>query len=398
MKIIKGIKIRIYPNEIQKQAINQNIGNVRFVYNQTLAKLQDAYKNNQKVKPNEILKSLKKENNWLKLSESTSLQQAQKDLYKAYQNFFEKKHKFPRFHSKHNSHQSYRSQFVNNNIQIFKDEKLIKIPKIGYMKFAGNIYNDILKINNITISKTPANKYYASICCEVEYTPIKNPGCIVGLDVGIKEFYTDSNGNEVHNPKYLEKALKKLKRLQRKHSKTQKQSSNREKARIKLAKQYEKITNQRNDFLHKLTHQLISENQVIVVENLKIKNMLKNHKLAQAISSVSWSKFFLMLTYKASWNGNEIIKVDTFYPSSKTCNHCGYKNKNLTLSDRVWECPNCHTKLERDKNAAKNILEQGLKQIQNTVGTTGINASGEKIRPVNMKAVSLKEESIKTSV
>ena len=122
--------------------------------------------------------------------------------------------------------------------------------------------------------------------------------------------------------------------------------------------------------------------------------MLKNHKLAQAISSVSWSKFFSMLEYKASWNGNEIIKIDTFYPSSKTCNHCGYKNKNLTLSDRVWECPNCHTRIERDKNAAKNILEQGLKQINNTVGTTGINASGEKVRPVNTKAVSLKEESI----
>ena len=362
MRITKGIKIRIYPNKEQSIKINQNIGCARFVYNQTLEKLQEAYKNSQTIKPNEILKTLKKENDWLKEVESTSLQQVQRDLEQSYKRFFKKQNKFPRFHSKHNSHQSYRSQFVSNNIQVFKENNLIKIPKIGYMKFAGNIYNDILKINNITVSKTPSNKYYISICCEVEYTPITNKGCLIGLDVGLREFYTDSNGNEVHNPKYLEKALKKLKKLQRQLSRKQLKSNNREKARIKLARQHEKVSNQRNDFLHKITHKLISENQVIVCENLKVKNMLQNHKLAQAISSVSWSKFFTMLEYKAKWNGNEIIKVDTFYPSSKTCNHCGYINKDLQY-EKEWTCPNCKTHHDRDKNASKNILQKGLEQI-----------------------------------
>ena len=219
LRITKGIKIRIYPNQEQSIKINKNIGCSRFVYNQTLEKLQEAYKNSQTIKPNGILKTLKKENEWLKEVESTSLQQAQRDLEQAYKRFFAKQNKFPRFHSKHNSHQSYRSQFVSNNIQVFKENNLIKIPKVGYMRFAGNIYNDILKINNITVSKTPSNKYYVSICCEVEYTPITNKGCLIGLDVGLREFYTDSNGNEVHNPKYLEKALKKLKKLQRQLSK-----------------------------------------------------------------------------------------------------------------------------------------------------------------------------------
>ena len=359
MRVLKGIKIRIYPNQEQEKQIIQNIGNARFVYNQTLAKLQDAYKNNQKIKLNDILKTLKKENDWLKLSESTSLQQSQRDLFQAFQRFFKKQNKFPRFHSKHNSHQSYRIQFVNNNIKIFKDEKLIKIPKIGYMKFAGNIYNEILKINNITISKTATDKYYASINCEVDYTPITNEGCLIGIDVGLKEFYTDSNGNEVHNPKYLEKALKKLKRLQRQHSKKVKGSGKREKARLRLAKQYEKVTNQRTDFLHKLTNALIKENQLICIESLNIKGMLKNHKLAKAISSVSWSKFFSLLEYKCKLNNCQLIKVDTFYPSSKTCNNCGHINKNLALNDREWVCPNCGTKIPRDYNAAKNILQKG---------------------------------------
>lgn len=382
MRITKGIKIRIYPNQEQTIKINQNIGCVRFVYNQTLNKLQEAYKNSQKINANEILKTLKKENDWLKEVESTSLQQAQRDLDQSYKRFFKKQNKFPRFHSKHNSHQSYRSQFVSNNIQVFKEEKLIKIPKIGYMRFRGNIYNDILKINNITISKTSSDKYYASICCEVEYTPITNEGCLVGLDVGIKEFYTDSNGNVVHNPKYLEKATKRLRRLQRQLSRRKLNSKNRSKARLLLAKQYEKITNQRNDFLHKITNKLISENQVIVCENLNVKGMQQNHKLARAISSVSWSKFFTMLEYKAKWNGNEIIKVDTFYPSSKTCNHCGYINKDLKLSDRVWECPNCHNEIQRDENASKNILQKGIELRNNMVATTKINGYGENVRPL----------------
>ena len=184
---------------------------------------------------------------------------------------------------------------------------------------------------------------------------------MIGIDVGIKEFYSDSNGNVVNNPKYLEKSMRKLAREQRRLSRKQKGSNNRKRQRVKVAKVHEKITNQRNDFLQKQSTILVSENQTICIEDLNVKGMIRNHKLAQHIASCSWSKFFAMLEYKATWYGNDIIKVPTMYPSSQTCSCCGYKNpfvKNLSI--REWECPNCHAKHDRDKNAAINILNKGL--------------------------------------
>ena len=220
---------------------------------------------------------------------------------------------------------------------------------------------EVGKINNVTIQCTPTGKYFAVLNVEFEPQPSPNNGGSIGIDVGIKDFYSDSNGKVVSNPKYLEKSMRKLIREQRMLSRKQKGSNNRNKQRVKVALVHEKITNQRNDFLQKQSTLLIRENQTICIEDLKVKNMMRNHKLAQHIGSASWRKFFNMLRYKSVWYGNDLIKVPTMYPSSQTCSCCGYKNplvKNLAV--RVWECPDCHTIHNRDSNASINILNTGL--------------------------------------
>ena len=358
----KGIKFRIYPNKEQENLILQTLGCCRLIYNKGLDMRDKAYKNGEKanyIQTSAMLTNLKSNDNFsfLKLVDSVALQQSLRDLDRAYQNFFKKRAKLPLFKSKHNNHQSYRTLNQGNNIRIVG--KYIKLPKLGYVKIKQS--REVGHINNVTIKKTPTEKYFAVLNVDFEPEFKQNNGNSIGIDVGLKEFYTDSNGNKVDNPKYLERTEKKLKREQRKLSRKQKGSKNRNKQRIKVAKVYEKVTNQRNDFLQKESTKLVRENQTICIEDLNVKGMLRNHKLAKAISSVSWSKFFAMLEYKATWYGNEIIKVSTMYPSSQTCSCCGYVNplvKNLAI--RKWECPFCHTKHDRDYNASINILTKGL--------------------------------------
>lgn len=363
----KGIKFRIYPNREQQNLINQTFGCCRLIYNKGLAMRKEAYGNGEKIsysQTSSMLTELKKceEFAFLKVVDSIALQQSLRNLDRGFVNFFQKRAAHPTFKSRHNRHQSYRTVNQGDTIRIVG--RYMKLPKLGFVKIRQSM--EIGKINNVTIEHTPTGKYFAVLNVEFEPQPRPNKGGLIGIDVGMKEFYTDSNGMIVSNPKYLEKSMRKLIREQRKLSRKQKGSNNRNKQRIKVALVHETITNQRNDFLQKQSTMLIRENQTICIEELKVRNMMRNHKLAQHIASASWSKFFDMLTYKSVWYGNDVVKVPTMYPSSQTCSCCGNKNplvKNLAV--RVWECPNCHTVHNRDTNASINILNKGL-EIQSS--------------------------------
>ena len=363
----KGVKFRIYPNREQKDLINQTLGCCRFVYNRGLAMREDTYKNGNKIGysgTSAMLTDLKRNEDFafLKMVDSIALQQSLRDLDRGYVNFFQKRASHPTFKSKHNNHQSYRTINQGDNIRIVG--KYIKLPKLGFVKVRQSV--GVGKINHVTVEHTPTGKYFVVLNVEFDPQLMSNMGGTIGIDVGIKEFYSDSKGNVVSNPKYLEKSMHKLIREQRKLSRKEKGSHNRNKQRVKVALVHENVTNQRNDFLQKQSTMLICENQTICIEDLKVKNMMRNHKLARSISSISWAKFFKMLEYKATWYGNTIIKVPTMYPSSQTCSCCGYKNplvKNLAI--RKWECPECHTEHDRDTNASVNILNKGL-QMQST--------------------------------
>ena len=357
----KGVRFRIYPNKEQQNLINQTFGCCRLVYNLGLDMRNKAFENGEKInysKTSAMLTELKRndEFSFLRDVEAVALQQSLRDLDQGFVNFFQKRARHPRFKGKH-GRQSYRT--VNQRSKIRIVGEYIRLPKLGYVKIRQSM--KIGKINNATVVRMPTGKYFVSLNVEFEPEVKQNNGSSIGIDVGIKEFYSDSNGNTVSNPKFLEKLSRKFRREQRKLSRKKKDSNNRNKQRIRVAKVHEKITNQRNDFLQKISTMLISENQVICIEDLKIKNMVRNRRLARCISSVSWGKFFNMLEYKANWYGNKLIKVPTTYPSSQTCSCCGYKNplvKNLAV--RKWECPNCHTIHDRDTNASINILNKGL--------------------------------------
>ena len=385
VKITKGFKYRIYPTESQKQMMEQTFGNVRFVYNYFLNMKSEEWKTNrQRItynKTSSLLTDLKKEEGylWLNLSDSMALQESLRDLDRAFQNFFKKNNDYPKFHSKHDK-QSYRTRNQNNSIRI-EGNRLI-LPKIGKVKIklSRSIKGRIL---NATVFRTNTNKYFVSLCREYEQDIKSNAGGEVGIDVGLKEFYTDSNGTVVDNPKYLAKYDKKLLKEQMKlsrmiemnidhyignrvpvYKKPLSECKNIQKQRIKLARIHEKICNSRSDFLHKVSTTLVKENQIIAVEDLNVKGMIRNHNLARSVSDVSWSEFYRLLEYKAAEYGSNVIKVPRFYASSQTCHVCGYKNifvKDLKI--RKWTCPVCGSHHDRDHNAAINILNEALKML-----------------------------------
>ena len=362
--IKRGLRFRIYPNKEQKILINKTLGCGRFVYNHFLRIRIDEWKFNHRSiyykDTNKMLTDLKKypEYSWLKEVDSTSLQNSLRDLQKAYDNFFAKRAKYPKFKSKHNHTQSYRSQCVNNNIRVVGN--CVQLPKIGKVKtkFSREVVG---KISNATVTCTASDKYFVSLCVEYE-TELQSCGDgQVGIDVGIKSFYSDSNGCVVENPKFLAKYMKKLVREQRKLSRKKLGSGQWNKQRVRVARVNEKIANTRNDFQHKLSYCLANENSLIAIEKLNIKGMVKNKKLAKAIHDAAWSMFFMKLEYKAMERGGKLVKIPTFYPSSQTCHVCGFQNsivKNLSVRD--WVCPQCGEHHDRDKNAAVNILNKAL--------------------------------------
>lgn len=357
---MKGYRFRLYPNKTQKKFLNQILGSCRFVYNHFLNIRRQSWEKEKisvsYTQTSSQLTQLKKEIDWLNQADSIALQQSLRNLDTAYQNFFKNNRGYPKFKSKKNHQQTYRTLGVRI------EGKRIRLPKVGSIKFEQS--REIQgKILSATITRTASEKYFVSLCVEEDIAAnLKlNKGGKIGIDVGLKEFYTDNLGNTVSNPRILKRLSVKLSREQKRLSKRKIGSNNRNKQRIKVARVHEKISNARLDFLHKETTRLCRENQTIAVENLQIKNLLKNHKLAKAISDVSWGEFFRQLSYKAVLYGCDLIKVPTFYPSSQTCSNCGFKNP-LTkkLSVRSWRCPQCGKYHDRDTNAAKNILQKAL--------------------------------------
>lgn len=379
MIITRGIDIRLYPNKGQKNFINKMVGAVRVVYNASLYRCQKHYEENKttlKMKPTDLYDEFP----WMKELDSQGLCNAFMDLNVAYQKWFSSlkgknkgKFKAPKFKKKTHA-ETYRNAMCYKEIsKLFQGDK-IYLPKLKLVSFKSHIdLTRIRKIYNVTIKKTNTNKYFCSICCDYEVPEYEHTGNCIGLDLGIKDLIITSDGQKFENKKFLKNYEKKINHLQRNYSRKTKGSKNQEKARLKLAIAHEKLSNKRKDYLHKITTSIVKENSIICIEDLNVKGMMKNHKLAKSISDCSFSMIRNMLEYKCKWYGRQLIIIDRWSPTSKTCNDCGYVMKDWNLGIREWTCPNCHSHHDRDINAAKNILDEGMK-ILDRAGTARIEA------------------------
>ncbi|NJK67968.1 MAG: IS200/IS605 family element transposase accessory protein TnpB [Microcoleus sp. CSU_2_2] len=381
-----SIKARIYPTEKQTEKLSQFFGCARwwwnYALNQTTTTYAETGKGLSREGLNALLPQLKKELPWLGECHSQILQSVTLNLSKSFINFFEKRAKFPNFKSK-NGKQSIQypqgTKFVDN---------LIYLPKLGWVKI--KLCRSIEgQVKTVTISKNTSDQYFAAILTEQEreYPIPSSQGNTLGIDLGITDFCITSTGSKYPNPRHLKKHFGNLKRKQRKLSRKEKGSNSRKRARKLVARIHQRITNSRQDFLHKLSHKLVNENQVIVVEDLAVKNMVKNHCLAKAISDCGWSSFVEMLNYKCERSGKIFVKVDRFFPSSKTCSNCYYRVSTLPLDVRNWTCLSCGTKHDRDINAAANLKAEGLRLL--ALGTSA-TAEGGEVRPTRGRKTSVR--------
>jgi putative transposase len=393
--VLKAIKVRLYPTQEQELALAKSYGCARWYWNFALNACIEHYQETGKSLKIAVYKGmlpqLKKEYPWLKEDcYSSVLQCVAINLNKAYHNFFEGRAKFPRFKSKHHKQSIQYPQSVTVVNQTLKVPKIGEIPAIFHREITGTI-------KTVTISKTPTNKYFASILCEVEATESKELGDkIIGIDLGLKDFAIVHDGENVTkyaNPKHLKRHQKNLARKQKKLSRKTKSctersrsgSKSREESKKNVAKVHEKIANSRQDFLHKLSRKLVNESQVIVVENLNVKGMVKNRKLSKVISDVGWGMFVNFVNYKLQQRSGKLIEIGRFFPSSKTCSCCGYLVDELSLDIREWDCPHCNTHHDRDENAAINIRNEGIR-ILTEGGGNPVFADGGCVSPPACKS------------
>ena len=361
--MIKTVEYRIYPNKEQEELLQKTFGCTRFVYNYFLDKRITLWKEHgestTRFRQDRELTELKQEIEWLQEPDKCALQNAIKDLDTAYKNFFERKEfGYPKFKSKHRRRKSYST---DNRVKV--NENKVFIPKLKWVK--ARVSKEIdTQILGATVKQVPSGKYFVCIRYETEQSDLPRTGKSVGVDVGVKDLAITSNGENFANNKRLTKSEKRLARLQRQLSRKSKDSNRREKARRKVARQYEKIANQRKDDIHKATTELVRNYDLICVEDLNVKGMVRNHKLAKAVSDASMSELHRQLAYKCEWYGKTFVKIDRFYPSSQICSECGCQNEKVKdLSVRTWRCPECEAVHDRDVNAAKNILAEGKRKI-----------------------------------